>query len=329
MAGGGKSAVLLAVLGNGFLTVIKFLAFLMTGSGALLSEAVHSFADTSNQGLLYFGAMRSTRPADERFQYGYGADRYVYALISAMGIFVLGCGVTIYHGVNSLFNPPKLEISWIAFAVLGLSFVIEGLVLMAAIREVNRERGKTGFFAFMAASTDPTLIAVLLEDSVATLGVVVAAIGIGLAWWTGNPAFDAATSIVIGVLLGLLAIWLGWRNRLLILGPSVSAQKTERVVEFLERQPTIGAVRTVRTRVVGAKRFRLAVDVDWEGKELGVAQVEWLREQIGDEVSIDIDSLARDFGDRILEALGDEVDRIEAELATRFPQLSSIDIEAD
>ncbi len=327
MAGGGKSAVLLAVLGNGFLTVLKFVAYLATGSGAMLSEAVHSLADTSNQGLLYFGALRSARPADDRFQYGYGADRYVYSLMSAMGIFVLGCGVTVYHGVHSLLHPPELSISWIAFAVLGISFAIEGYVLVMAIKEVNRERGKTGFLAFMASSTDPTLIAVVLEDSVATLGVVIAAIGIAMAQWTGNPAFDAASSITIGILLGVLAIWLGWRNRLLILGPSVSPEKSNEVVAFLEAQPSIASVRTVRTRVVGAKRFRLAVDVDWEGKFLGAAQDEWLALQMTE--GRGHQEIATEFGDRILEALGDEVDRIEAELGARFPEMAAIDIEAD
>ena len=332
MAGGGKSAVLYAVIGNGFLTVIKLLAFIATGSGALMSEAVHSFADTANQGLLHVGNLRSNKPADERYQYGYGAERYVFALFSAMGIFVLGCGVTVYHGVHSLFHPPDLEISWIAFAVLGISFVIEGLVLLAAIREINRERGKSGFFAFMAASTDPTLIAVVLEDFVASLGVLVAAAGIGLAWWTGNPAFDSLSSIVIGVMLGLLAVWLGVRNRQLILGPSVGSEKSEAVVSFLEEQVSIESVRKVRTRIVGAKQFRLAADVDWNGHELGRLQADWLRERIaqGDLKSDEAyEKLAMEFGDRLLESLGDEVDRIEAKLSDKFPQLANIDIEAD
>ena len=104
MAGSGKSAVLQALIGNGILTVIKFVAFVMSGSGAMMSEAVHSFADTANQALLFIGVKRSMRPADETFAYGYGADRFVFALMSAMGIFILGCGVTIYHGVHSLLH---------------------------------------------------------------------------------------------------------------------------------------------------------------------------------------------------------------------------------
>ncbi len=346
MAGGGnkngsehgsKGAVFLAVIGNGFLTIIKFVAFLLTGSGALMSEAIHSFADTANQGLLFVGNLRSTRPADDRYHYGYGAERYVFALLSAMGIFVLGCGVTIYHGIHSLLHPPDLTYSWIAFAVLGISFAIEGMVFISAVREINRERGQTSFFAFMAASSDPTLIAVVLEDFVASTGVLVAAAGIGLSWWTGNPAYDSASSIVIGTLLGFLAVWLGWRNRQLILGPSVGPEKSAAVVDFLNRQPSIDTVEKVRTRIVGAKQFRLAADVDWNGHELGRQQTEWLRERIeahrgpdgNIKDDIDYQELAMSFGDRLLESLGDEVDRIEALLSKEFPELANIDIEAD
>lgn len=330
MAGAGKGAVFLAVIGNGILTVIKFAAFVVSGSGAMMSEAVHSFADTANQGLLYIGKVRSSRPADERFQYGYGADRYVFALLSAMGIFVLGCGVTIYHGVHSLLHPPDLEISWIVFAVLGVSLLIDGYVFLAAIREVNSERGDKGFLEFIRSSTDPTLLAVLFEDFVATVGVLIAAAGIGLAQITGEPVYDAVSSIAIGAMLGILAIWLGWRNRQLILGPAIESEKSAEVVSFLEQQPSIASVREVRTRVVGADRFRLAVEVDYEGRELGRVHAEWLRERAaaadGDGEWIEI---AAEFGDRLMESLGDEVDRIETELAARFPKMRDIDIEAD
>lgn len=327
MAGAGKGAVFQAVIGNGLLTIIKFAAFVVSGSGAMMSEAVHSFADTANQGLLYMGKVRSSRPADERFQYGYGADRYVFALLSAMGIFVLGCGVTVYHGIHSLLHPPELEISWIVFAVLGLSLLIDGFVLLSAIREVNAERGDRGFFEFIRKSTDPTLLAVLFEDSVASLGVIIAAVGIGLAQATGEPLFDALSSIAIGAMLGILAVWLGWRNRQLILGPAIESEKSAEVVRFLEQQPSIAGVREVRTRVVGADRFRLAVEVDYEGRVLGAAHADWLRERASG--AGDWDEIAAEFGDRMMESLGDEVDRIEAELAERFPNMRDIDIEAD
>lgn len=329
MAGKGRGAVFQAVIGNGILTVIKLAAFLVSGSGAMMSEAVHSFADTSNQGLLYIGKLRSNRPADERFQYGYGADRYVFALLSAMGIFVLGCGVTVYHGIHSLMNPPDLDISWIVFAVLGVSLLVDGYVLGVAVREVNAERGDKGFMAFIRSSTDPTLLAVLFEDFVASIGVIIAAVGIALAQVTGNPVFDAMSSIAIGVMLGILAIWLGWRNRELILGPAIDSEKSAAVISYLEQQPSIASVREVRTRIVGADRFRLAVDVDYEGRELGRVHAEWLRERAAGAADDSWPEIAAEFGDRMMESLGDEVDRIESELVERFPKIRDIDIEAD
>lgn len=330
MAGEGKGAVFMALIGNGVLTVLKIVAFVASGSGAMLSEAVHSAADTANQGLLYIGMRRSLRPADSRFNYGYGADRYVFALMSAMGIFILGCGVTVYHGVHSLFHPPNLVFSWIVFAVLGASVVLEGYVLLVAIREVNSGRGKKSLMDFVRTSTDPTLIAVLFEDAVATLGALVAMIGIGLSLYTGNPVYDSATSILIGAMLGLMAIWLGWRNRQLILGPAIPEDLQEGVLEYLRSQPSVGAVRSFRTRVVAADSFRIAAEIDYDGAILGKRHAKWLGDRAKD-VSEDSEweGVASEFGERLMSGLGDEVDRVETELREKFPELHHIDMEAD
>ncbi|MCG8588830.1 MAG: cation diffusion facilitator family transporter [Proteobacteria bacterium] len=330
MAGGGKGAVFWAIVGNAFLTVVKFLAFLLSGSGALMSEAVHSFADTANQTLLYVGIRRSLRPADSTFHYGYGADRYVFALLSAMGIFVLGCGVTVYHGIHSLLHPPELSLSWITFAVLGISLVVDGVVFYKAIAEVRQNMGQQSFFRFVRESTDPTLLAVLFEDFVATLGVLIAMAGIGLAYWTGNPIYDSLSSIAIGLLLGLLAVWLGLRNRQLILGPAIPGDLHDAVLAYLNEQPSVDTVRGLRTRIVAADRFRIAAEVDYDGGHLARAHVDWVRERVtllaSDEDHADF---AAEFGERLMRALGEEVDRIEAELQTRFPRIRDIDLESD
>lgn len=330
MAGGGKGAVFMAILGNGVLTILKIVAFTITGSGAMLSEAVHSGADTANQGLLYFGMRRSLRPADSRFHYGYGADRYIFALMSAMGIFILGCGVTVYHGIHSLFHPPDLVFSWISFAVLGAAVVIDGYVLLLAVREVNTGRGKKGFLEFVKTSTDPTLLAVLFEDFIATLGALVAMAGIALSLYTRNPVYDSATSIIIGAMLGLMAIWLGWRNRELILGPAIPEELQKGVLEYLQEQPSVDSVRAFRTRVVAANSFRIAADIDYDGSYLGTQHADWLQERasaVSD--ASEWPAVASEFGERLMTGLGDEVDRVEAELRVKFPRLHHIDMEAD
>ena len=327
MAGSGKGAVFFALVGNGFLTVLKFVAFLFSGSGAMLSESVHSLADTSNQGLLYLGIRRSQKPADARYHYGYGVERFLFALLSAVGIFVLGCGVTVYHGVHSILSPPELNLSWIVFAVLGVSLVIESAVLVGAIREVNAEKGDQSFLRFLRTSSDPTLLAVLFEDAVACLGVVVAFVGILLAHVTGNPVFDGVSSVVIGLMLGVVAVWLGWRNRQLILGPAIPKELQQQVVEFLEAQPSVDRVRLVKTRIVAANRFSIAAEVDYNGGYLGRGQTGWMQGRLEDGASQEV--VAEEFGDRILDALGDEVDRIEAELFEKFPRLRHVSLESD
>ncbi|MBT8496329.1 MAG: cation diffusion facilitator family transporter [Deltaproteobacteria bacterium] len=332
MAGSGKGAVFMALIGNGFLTVIKFVAFLLTGSGALLSEAIHSGADCANQALLYVGVKRSQRPADDTYQYGYGGDRFFYALMSAVGIFVLGAGVTIYHGVEHLIYPPELEISPIAFIVLAIALVVDGVVLVAAVREVNRRRGEQSFREFVRTSTDPTLLAVLFEDGIATLGVLIAAAGIGLAWLTGNTIFDALSSIAIGGLLGLMAIWLGWRNRVLLLGPSIPEGMQKQIVDFIEEQPSVDAIRLVRTRIVGAEKFRVAVELDYNGRYLGELDLPWFEEQAAAgllDTPEGRKQVIGELGHRLSEALGDEVDRLEAALSERFPRIKHIDLEVD
>ncbi len=320
----------MALIGNAILTVLKIIAFIVSGSGAMMSEAVHSAADTANQGLLFMGMRKSLKPADSRFHYGYGADRYVFALMSAMGIFILGCGVTVYHGVSSLIHPPDLSINWIIFAVLGAAVVVDGYVFLAAIKEVNSGRGKKSFSNFIRTSTDPTLIAVLFEDFVATLGAIVAAIGIALSHFTGNPVYDSATSIIIGAMLGIMAVWLGWRNRELILGPAIPQDVQEEVLAFLQEQPSVEAVRQFRTRVVAANTFRIAAEIDYDGVYLGRKHGDWLREQAKD---IDSDEgwneLAGLFGEKLMDELGVEVDDVEAKLVAKFPEIRHIDMEAD
>ncbi|MEE8467163.1 MAG: cation diffusion facilitator family transporter, partial [Planctomycetota bacterium] len=265
MAGSSQTAVSLAVLGNAFLTVIKFVAFAFSGSGAMLSEAVHSLADTGNQALLFVGIRRSERPADATFHYGFGAERFFFALMSAVGIFVLGCGVTVYHGVHTLLHPPQLTIGWMVYAVLGLSLVVDGLVLWKAVGVVRAQQGERGFFEHLRRSSDPTLAAVLLEDSVACIGVLVAAIGIGCATLTGSSVPDAIATLIIGGMMGFIAIWLGYKNRSLILGPAIPSDVERDVLEYLRAQPSVERVHDVKTRVVGADRFRFKAEVDWNG----------------------------------------------------------------
>jgi len=330
MAGHGKGAVFQAMIGNGFLTIIKFVAFGLSRSGAMFSEAVHSAADTANQALLFIGIRKSQKEADDKYHYGYGGERYLYALLSAVGIFILGAGVTIYHGIDSLIRPHDVNISWIDYSVLGISIVIDGWVFAAAIREANHEKGDQSLFKFIKSSTDPTLVAVLFEDFVAVLGASIAIIGLLIADLTGIAVFDSITSIVVGLLLGGIAVWLGMRNRELILGPSIPSELQDEVVEFLRAQPSVEKVRYVRTRIAAADRFTLAAEIDYNGHYLGELHAEWVEEQLSSGAAAkDHTRFSAEFGERMMDALAKEVDRIEAALRKEFPKLNDIALESD
>ena len=329
MAGKGIGAVTIAMLANGLLTVVKFIAFLLSGSGAMLSEAIHSLADTGNQGLLFLGIRRSERPADAMFHYGYGKERFLFALLAAVGLFVLGCGVTVYHGIAALFHPPELEIDWLLFAVLGFSFVVEGYVLLKASKAVASMRGNMPFLQFVRTSSDPTLLAVLFEDAVACVGVVIAALGIWLSYLTGSPVFDAISSILIGILMGLVAIWLAWRNRQLILGPAIPKEVEQGIIDLILAQPSVTSVHDIKSRVVAAERFLLKAEIDYDAPYLARLHLDWVRSEIpklDDEASIK--SFVEDFGERLLKSLADEIDRIEHEVGKTFPRLRHLDLES-
>lgn len=331
MAASSKATVLGAVIGNAGLFTIKLAAFLVSGSGAMLSEAIHSFADTTNQALLFIGIQRSERPADARYQYGYGGERYLYALLSAAGIFVLGCGVSVYHGVRNLIDPHHLELSSLVFIVLGISLVVEGIIFFVALRSVMAQKGDTPLFTFLARATDPTAIAVLLEDFVACLGVLIAAAGIYLSHVTHSPTWDALASILIGLMLGGVAIWLGWSNRRLILGPAVAPEIVDEILEFLEAQPSIRRVERYRTRVMGAHQFRLSSEVEFEPSWLGREEAAAAQESAPD---ADADGATWErytsrLAEGMLDRIAAEIDRIEEELIRRHPDLVHVDLETD
>src|SRR5688572_22512237 len=157
-------SVVAALLGNSFVCVIKLIAFIMSGSGAMLSEAIHSAADTGNQLLLFIGLKRGQKAADDRFHYGYGGERFIFGMLSAAGIFFIGCGITIYHGVTSLISPHMPQLTSVTFIVLATALVVEGGVLMFAVRGIAAQRGDLPFWEYVRERADPAAVAILLED---------------------------------------------------------------------------------------------------------------------------------------------------------------------
>lgn len=330
MAAGSKRAVGAAIAGNSMLTVAKLVAFLVTGSAAMLSEALHSLADTMNQVLLMIGIRRSTRAANPHFPFGYGAERAVWALMSAVGIFFLGCGVTLYHGVHTLLHPKPLQDLRVALVVLLVSFVVEAAVLVIAVRTVRQNSQGRPFFRYLWREADPTTTAVVLEDSAACLGVIFALIGIALVTLTGNPVWDAAASIAVALLLGAIAIWLVARSRYLLVGPAVPVDVRQRIREIVASSPVVEQIVLLRTRVLDTESFRVSADVEFDGEVLADLLEEDLRAAYPKISSYEeFRSFAARYADRLIERLGDEVDTIEAAIQQEFPKARYLDIEAE
>lgn len=256
-----KDVVIRAMIGNSAITILKTLVWLKTGSSAMLSEAIHSLVDTGNQGILILGLRQAAGVPDKKHQYGYGRAAYFWSLISALGIFWLGAGVTITHGVQSLISPPEeLVLSWEVWTVLGASFMIDGWVLKRAVKELlSTKPPGMSLFQHFRRIKDPFMMAVLLEDMSACTGVVIAAAGIGAAHVTGNPLWDSIASISIGALLGGVAVTLIRLNQRYLLGQSVEPEIEKGIRELLLSRPSIDNVYAVQSQWVGPSTFSYKV----------------------------------------------------------------------
>jgi zinc transporter 9 len=222
MSHGSTKAVLSAIVGNSLVTFAKFIGFSLSGSSALLAEAVHSLADTANQALLYLGLRRSVRVADKEYHFGYGQERYFWNLVSAVTIFFLGCVYTVMHAVEQLRHDHVPEFSLLPFLIIGFAFIVEGYTFHVALTEFKRQCREAGksFRVYFVETRDPTTLAVLIEDAVAVIGLVLALTGMGLAAWTGSAIFDGIAAICIGLLMGGLAFFLAATNRKYLLNRS-------------------------------------------------------------------------------------------------------------
>lgn len=319
-------AVITALAGNTFVTVIKLVAFLLSGSGAMLSEAIHSGADTGNQLLLFIGLKRGERQADDRFQYGYGNERFVFGLLSAAGIFFIGCGITVYHGVESLLHPHAPQLSMVTLLVLVIAFVIEGGVLLYAVRSVAAARGRIPFFRYVREHSDPATVAILLEDGAAVLGLVIAALGILLTYSTGNPVWDAIGSIVVGAVLGFVAFYLVRENRELLLGRAIPEGVEDAFIAIVQRQPSVRSVRDVKTHQLTPETYKLKAEIAFNHEYLAAQLGKILPEDLAVTGDARVQLLAR-LATASSELIAAEVAAIEKAVRAEIPQARHIDLE--
>jgi len=217
---GTARAILYAFLANAGIALAKSWVAWLTGSGSLLAEAIHSYADAGNQVLLYLGLKQSARPADAEHPLGYGKLSYFWSFIVALMLFSLGGLFSIYEGLHKLQQPEELSQIWIAIAVLLVAIVLESFSLLGCVREINLIRGARPFRQWLRHTRNSELIVVLGEDVAALLGLTLALAFVGLAALSGNPMFDAIGSMCIGAVLIVISIFLTLRVRSLLVGRS-------------------------------------------------------------------------------------------------------------
>jgi len=265
MQEGNKKAIVAAFVANLGIATAKFVGFFFTGAASMLAEAVHSVADSTNQGLLLLGGSRSERPATPEHPFGYGRERYFWAFVVALVIFSLGSLFALFEGEEKLRHPHELESAGWAVAILVVAVVFEGLSLRTAVHESREAKGGHSWWAFIRRSKSPELPVVLLEDSGALLGLVFALIGVGLAEITGNPRFDAAGSVAIGVLLGAIAIVLVVEMKSLLIGESASPAVVDCICGAITSDPRIEQVVHMRTEHIGPDELLVAVKILVDG----------------------------------------------------------------
>jgi cation diffusion facilitator family transporter len=258
------TVVYAALAGNLAIAATKFIAFALTGSSAMLTEAIHSSVDTGNQGLLLLGLARARKPPSESHPFGYGMEVYFWAFVVALLIFALGGAFSIYEGVLKIRQPEPIQKAWVNFLVIGLAALFEGGSFLVAWKEFSVLRKGTPFLRAIRRSKDPSVFAVLLEDGAALAGLAIAALGVagsalfGLAW------ADGAASVAIGVLLVLVAIFLANETRSLLTGESASPRIVEAVRQMLAADPRIETVTEVLSMHLGPREILLGVTLDFQ-----------------------------------------------------------------
>jgi cation diffusion facilitator family transporter len=297
-----KSVVIIALLCNFGIALAKFAAAAWTQSSAMLSEAVHSLADTSNQGLLLIGLKRSALPANEQHPFGHGKEIYFWSFIVAMIVFSLGAGVALYEGIIKLLNPHPIENVYVLYVVIAVALAFEGYSLSKAIAEFNRRRKKAGlgFFRGLRASKDPSVFTVVLEDLAAVTGLLIALAGILAAHLGRYEDADGFASILIGVVLAAVAAFLARETKSLIVGEAAARPVREGICGIIERETGPGkpirAINDIRTMHFGPNEVLVTASVDFQDGESAAA----------------------------VEA---ETDRLQREIRSRYPQVRHLFIE--
>ena len=264
----GRVSVIAAIIGNILVGIVKFIAAAISGSAAMISEGIHSIVDSGNGILVLFGMNRSKKEPDYLHPFGYGKELYFWTLVVALLIFLLGGGISLYKGVNScieVYNGTHiLGETTLNYIVLVAAMIIEGTSLFVAVKQFNQARGEVGPLRFIRDTKDPSLYTVVLEDSAAELGLVVALLSTFLAQMTGNMYFDGVASIIIGLLLCFVAIILLRETKGLLVGEGMMHQSLDEIRDIVESDPRVVSCGRILTMYMGPQSLLIAIDATFK-----------------------------------------------------------------
>ncbi len=284
--GDSTKAILYAFIANLGLAIAKTGAAIYTGSGSMMAEAIHSFADCGNQILLFIGLKQAEKPADEKHPLGYGKVTYFWSFIVAIMLFSMGGLYSVYEGWHKLHEPSELNQIWVALLVLGFGIFLESFSLYAALRIVKKIRKDKSFIEWFKNTRNAELVVILGEDTAATIGLMIAFIFVSIAWVTGNPMYDALGSICIGIILIFISIFIGWRIKSLIVGRSAEPELVTLIDSIIEKDDSIEKLLHSITMQIGAD-VMLAAKLKMKAGlsiEEAVKQINELEEEIQKQV---------------------------------------------
>jgi len=270
-----KTAIIAALIGNFLIAVTKGIAAALSGSSAMLSEAVHSFVDTGNEVLLLYGLKRAAKPPDKVHPYGYGRELYFWSFVVALLIFAVGAGVSAYEGVVHIRHPEPITDVWINFVVLGLAAIFEGVSWWFGWKAFSRVRRSRPIWDAFVASKDPTTFMVLFEDSAALLGIAIAAVATFFSWKLKLPWIDGAGSVLIGLVLAIVAVLLARESKELLIGERASPELSAAVRETASEDPCVRQVVDITTSQMGPDQVIATISVEID-EDLRVPEVEQL-----------------------------------------------------
>lgn len=259
-----SKTVFLALSVNFFIGLIKSFVAFITNSSAMFSEAIHSFVDSFNQFLLWFGIKQSKKDNRKIYPLGRGKEEYFWTLVVAVLIFTVGGLVSLEHGIEALSHPKKLENLAISISILTISIILETYVLIKAVKKLRDGKKNKSIMKLLKKSNDGPLIAIVVEDFAATLGLIIALIGTLISYFTNNPIYDAISSILIGILLMVSGLFLGYEMKHLITGEAISSDLHIELKNALQKNKEIISVMTIKTISIGAEKYLCIVELNYQ-----------------------------------------------------------------